>query len=80
MRWAPIRAGVSADGLQGFTFGYLSLDAGDPARRERKYLSYWVRRAEGWRVVAYRQGPGAPGATGRGDAARLAPGPHRSRR
>jgi ketosteroid isomerase-like protein len=55
MSWAPIRVGVSADGTQGFTFGYLSLAGGDPARRERKYLAYWVRRPEGWRVVAYRQ-------------------------
>jgi ketosteroid isomerase-like protein len=75
MHWAPIRGGVSADGMQGFTFGYLSLDAGDPARRERKYLSYWVRRAEGWRVVAYRQGPGAPGAAGAAMLPASLPGP-----
>ena len=31
------------------------LTGGDPARRERKYLAYWVKRPEGWRVVAYRQ-------------------------
>jgi len=53
-RWTPIRAGISADGSQGFTYGYLDLSAGDPARRNRKYLAYWVRRAEGWRVAAYR--------------------------
>lgn len=59
--WTPIRGGVSADGRQGFTFGYARLDAGDPARRERKYLSYWVLRPEGWRVVAYRQAFREPG-------------------
>ena len=53
--WMPIRAGISADGTHGFTFGFLSVTAGDPARRERKYLSYWVKRPAGWRVVAYRQ-------------------------
>lgn len=53
--WTPVRGGISADGSQGFTFGYLTLTGGDPARRNRKYLSYWVRRAEGWRVAAYRQ-------------------------
>jgi len=53
--WAPIRGGISADGTQGFTYGFLSLTGGDPARRERKYLSYWARQPEGWRVVAYRQ-------------------------
>lgn len=53
--WYPIRGGISADGMQGFTYGFLSLTGGDPARRERKYLSYWVKQPEGWRVVAYRQ-------------------------
>ena len=53
--WTPVRGGISADGTQGFTFGFLSLTGGDPARRERKYLSYWARQPEGWRVVAYRQ-------------------------
>lgn len=59
--WRPLRGGISADGTQGFTYGYLTVTAGDPARRERKYLAYWVRRPEGWRVVAYRQIPLQPG-------------------
>ena len=53
--WAPIRGGISADRMQGFTYGFLSLTGGDPARRDRKYLAYWVKQPEGWRVVAYRQ-------------------------
>jgi len=57
LSWTPVRAGISADGTQGFTYGYLSLSGGDPARRERKYLAYWVRGGEGWRVAAYRQIP-----------------------
>jgi ketosteroid isomerase-like protein len=59
--WAPVRGGVSADGSQGFTFGFLALSGGDPARRDRKYLAYWVRRPAGWRVVAYRQLVREPG-------------------
>lgn len=59
--WAPIRGGISADGTQGFTYGFLSLTGGDPARRERKYLSYWAKQPEGWRVVAYRQQVREPG-------------------
>ena len=55
LRWSPVRGGISADGTQGFTFGYLTLSGGDPAKRERKYLAYWIRRPEGWRVAAYRQ-------------------------
>jgi len=53
--WSPVRAGISADGTQGFTYGFLTVSAGDPARRERKYLAYWIRRPQGWRVIAYRQ-------------------------
>jgi ketosteroid isomerase-like protein len=53
--WAPVRGGISADGSHGFTFGFLNVTGGDPARRDRKYLSYWVRRPEGWRVAAWRQ-------------------------
>ena len=55
--WAPVRGGISADGMQGFTYGFLTVGSGDPARRNRKYLAYWVKRPMGWRVVAYRQQP-----------------------
>jgi len=59
--WTPIRGVVSADGMHGFSYGYLNLSGGDPARRNRKYLAYWVRRPEGWRVAAYRQQIRGPG-------------------
>jgi ketosteroid isomerase-like protein len=55
--WAPVRGGISADGTQGFTYGFLNASAGDPAKRNRKYLAYWIRRPVGWRVVAYRHIP-----------------------
>jgi ketosteroid isomerase-like protein len=61
LSWTPIRGGISADGMHGFTYGYLTLTGGDPARRNRKYLAYWIRRPQGWRVAAYRQLPRAPG-------------------
>lgn len=59
--WTPVRGGISADGTQGFTFGYFSLTGGDPDRRSRKYLAYWLHRPEGWRIVAYRLVPRPPG-------------------
>jgi len=59
--WTPIRGGISADGTQGFTEGFLNLTGGDPARRARKYLAYWIKRPEGWRVVTYRQEVREPG-------------------
>lgn len=59
--WRPVRGGVSADGTQGVTWGYLDVTAGNPAARARKYLAYWVRRPDGWRVAAWRQIPLRPG-------------------
>jgi ketosteroid isomerase-like protein len=53
--WRSIRGGVSADGLHGFTLGYLDIDGGDPARAHRRYLAYWVRGAEGWRAATLKQ-------------------------
>jgi len=55
--WTPVRGGISADGTQGFTYGFLTVGSGDEAKRNRKYLAYWVKRPVGWRVVAYRQQP-----------------------
>jgi len=60
--WAPVRAGISADGTQGFTYGFLSVGSGDAAKRDRKYLAYWIKLPTGWRVVTYRQIPRAAGA------------------
>ena len=57
IRWAPVRGGIAADGTQGFTYGFLTVGSGDEAKRNRKYLAYWVKRPAGWRVVAYRQIP-----------------------
>lgn len=53
--WEPVRVGVSADRTQGFTFGFMTIhETGKPDRRA-KYLSYWVRRPEGWRVAFYKR-------------------------
>ncbi|MFN2564764.1 MAG: hypothetical protein ABR499_07110 [Gemmatimonadaceae bacterium] len=52
--WTPIRGGISADGGQGFTFGYMTVVKWDGSRTPLKYLSYWVKQPAGWRVVAYK--------------------------
>jgi ketosteroid isomerase-like protein len=55
-RWRAIRGGLSADGRHGFTLGYLDIDgAVDAAAARRRYLAYWVRGADGWRVAAFKQ-------------------------
>jgi ketosteroid isomerase-like protein len=58
--WTPVRGGISADGQQGFTFGYMTLVQPDGTRTPVKYLAYWVKRPEGWRVVVYKRGRSAP--------------------
>jgi ketosteroid isomerase-like protein len=55
--WTPIGGGISADGTQGFTFGYMDATKGDGSRAAFKYLAYWVKGADGWRVAVYRRRP-----------------------
>jgi len=55
--WTPIRAGISADGQHGFTFGYMTVTKADGGVVPLKYLAYWVKGADGWRVAAYRRRP-----------------------
>jgi ketosteroid isomerase-like protein len=55
IEWTPVRGGVSADGLHGFTFGYTVTQRPDSAPIQGKYLSYWVRQPDGWRVMVYRR-------------------------
>jgi ketosteroid isomerase-like protein len=53
--WTPVRGGVSADGQQGFTVGFMTLQRPDGAALHLKYLAYWVRHPDGWRVAAYKR-------------------------
>lgn len=63
LTWRPAGGGVSADGLHGFTWGYMTQRRPDGTDQPWKYLAYWIRGAEGWRVAAYKRRP-APGASG----------------
>ena len=53
--WTPIRGGISGDGTQGFTFGYMTLRRPDGTTAPLKYMSYWVKTSAGWRVAAYKR-------------------------
>jgi hypothetical protein len=55
LEWAPVRGGVSADGLHGFTVGYMTLTRADGSKVPVKYVAYWVRTPEGWRVAVYKR-------------------------
>jgi ketosteroid isomerase-like protein len=62
VEWAPVRGGVSADGLHGFTFGFMTLHRADGTTLPLKYLSYWIREDGEWRVAAYKRGRRPEGA------------------
>ena len=55
VEWAPVRGGISGDGQHGFTYGFMTLVKADSTRVPLKYLSYWVKGAEGWKVAVYRR-------------------------
>jgi ketosteroid isomerase-like protein len=59
--WTPLRGGISADGLHGFTFGTMTVRRPDGTANPAKYLSYWVKGAAGWRVAAYKRVPSGAG-------------------
>jgi ketosteroid isomerase-like protein len=53
--WTPVRGGLSADGQHGFTLGFMTLRPANGSPVPLKYISYWVKGPEGWRVVAYKR-------------------------
>jgi len=59
--WTPIRGGVAADGRHGFTFGYMTIHRTDTTRNRVKYVAYWIKQAEGWRVAVYKRARAAEG-------------------
>lgn len=63
--WAPIRGGIAADGTQGFTFGFMTLHKADGTTAPLKYMTYWVKGADGWRAAAYKRArrPEGPAST-----------------
>jgi ketosteroid isomerase-like protein len=54
-QWTPIRVGVSGDGQHGFTFGYMTITRADSTQALAKYVAYWIKQADGWRVSAYKR-------------------------
>jgi ketosteroid isomerase-like protein len=55
--WTPVRGGVSSDGRDGFTLGYMTITRPDGTIQPAKYVAYWVLRPAGWRVAAYKRVP-----------------------
>jgi ketosteroid isomerase-like protein len=56
IEWTPARVSISGDGRHGFTAGFMKMQRADGTSVPLKYLSYWERKPEGWRVLAYKRG------------------------
>lgn len=69
--WTPIRVGLSADGQHGFTFGFMTLTHADGRTVPLKYMAYWVKTPQGWRVAGYKRARRPEG-----DAAMTTMAPH----
>jgi ketosteroid isomerase-like protein len=55
MDWTPARVGLSADGRHGFTAGFMTIHRADGSTSAGKYLTYWEKRADGWKALAYKR-------------------------
>ena len=55
IEWTPVGGGISADGSHGFTYGSMTVRPQSGASQPLKYLAYWVKRPEGWRVFGYKR-------------------------
>ena len=55
IEWTPVRGGISADLQHGFTLGFMTLHRPDGTDTPLKYLAYWVKKPDGWRVAAYKR-------------------------
>lgn len=53
--WTPIRVGLAADGQHGFSFGFMTLTHADGRTVPLKYMAYWVKTPQGWRVAGYKR-------------------------
>jgi ketosteroid isomerase-like protein len=63
VRWQPVRAEASRDGLSGYSYGYTIVStagSGAPAIRVDRYIAYWRHLPMGWRIAAYAETYGAP--------------------
>lgn len=63
VRWQPVRAEASADGRSGYSYGYTVYGAsssGAPSLRLDRYIAFWRRESEGWKIAAYAETYGAP--------------------
>lgn len=55
--WSPARVAVSRDGQHGYTAGFMTITRADGSTAPAKYLAYWIKQKDGWRVAVYKRVP-----------------------
>ena len=63
VRWQPVRAEASTDGHSGYTYGYTVYgvsSATAPSIRLDRYIAFWRRESDVWKIAAYAETYGAP--------------------
>lgn len=55
VNWAPLRVGISANARHGFSYGTMTVSDTTGNVRHARYLAYWIRTQDGWRMAAYRR-------------------------
>jgi ketosteroid isomerase-like protein len=63
VRWQPVRAEASRDGRSGYSYGYTVIGSGAgaaPSLRMDRYIAFWRREGDAWRIAAYAETYGAP--------------------
>jgi ketosteroid isomerase-like protein len=63
VRWQPVRAEASRDGRSGYSYGYTVIGSGAgaaPSLRMDRYIAFWRREDDAWRIAAYAETYGAP--------------------
>ena len=53
--WSPARVAISRDGFHGFTAGFMTITRADGSIAPAKYLAYWIKQKDGWRVAVYKR-------------------------
>ena len=56
IEWTPVRVSVSGDGQHGFTAGFMTVRRTDGSTQPLKYLWYWEKKKDGWRVIVHKRG------------------------
>ena len=56
VEWRPARVSVSGDGRHGFTAGFMTVHREDGTTTPLKYLGYWAKQPDGWRLLVYKRG------------------------